>query len=357
MPAHALSVLLLRSGRRAWLGWSASSLAAVAAALPVVWESREQSAQLGGVRLPVFTMVRSIGLNQWFLGATPTEGGDGGGSASGLTVSDALTPGWLSAALLLAFAGWGLVAVALVPGGDPSRRPVVAVAVPWLLVPSVLVLAYSVLAAPVYHQRYLAFSAPALALLMAVGLRRIPSRAGRFAVGVLIVATSLVVFVSQRGETAKNSYAWSRVADTVEAHREPSDAVYYGPRTPPTGSIAHKSARLMADAYPDAFRGLRDLTLTTDAVEEGRLVGSSYPLAAVTDRLGETETLWVIRWADYPRDVTAREDGLLPACARTNAGWSRRPCSAGSSAAESGPARLWHHGPGAPALRGRSSIG
>lgn len=313
VPAHALSVLFLRSGRRAWLGWSVSAAAAAAAALPVVWESRQQSAQLGGVRLSLATMVRSVGLNQWFLGATPTEGADGGGSATGLTVSDALTPGWLPAALVLALAGWGLVTVALLPGGDPSRRTALAVAVPWLVVPSVMVLAYSVVAAPVYHQRYLAFSAPALALLMALGLRRVPSPVVAVGVGVVLVATSSVVFVSQRGETAKGSYAWSRVAEVVQAHREPGDAVYYGPRTPPTGTVAHQSARLVADAYPAAFHGLRDLTVATGAVEGGLLVGTSHPLDAVTDRIDDVRTLWVIRWADYPRDAVEHEDGLLRA--------------------------------------------
>lgn len=311
VPAHAVSALILRADRRAWVAWSVAVAVAGTATIPVVLESRAQAAQLGGVRLPVTTMVRSVGLNQWFLGATPTEGADGGGSSSGLSAADVLTPGWLPAALLLALAGWGLVVLALVPGGSSRRRRAVAVALPWLVVPTVLVLAYSVVATPVYHQRYLAYSAPALAVLMATGLRRVPGRAGTVAVGGVLVATSLVVFVSQRGETAKSAYAWSRVADVVAAQREPGDTIYYGPRTPPSGSEVRKSARLLAEAYPDSFRGLRDVTLATEAVDGGLLVGTSRPLADVVERLGDVGTLWVIRSADYPAEAASREDRLL----------------------------------------------
>lgn len=319
VPAHAVTAVLLRARRPAWTGYLASAGAGLLACAPILLESRAQSAQLGGVRLPLTAMIRSVGINQWFLGATPTEGADGGGSSSGLGASDVLTKGWLAAALVLALVGWALVVLAVLPrhGDRPWHRPGVAVALPWLVVPSVVAIAWSVVATPVYHQRYLAFCAPALALLMGAGLLRLRRRLAIVLVSVVLVVASVVVFWSQRTETAKNAYAWSRVAEVVADHREPGDAVYYGPRTPPAGSVARTTSRLIADAYPEAFHGLDDVTLRTEAVPGGLLAATSSPLASVTDRLDEVDGLWVIRWADYPADATADEDRALRAAGLT----------------------------------------
>lgn len=313
VPAHVIAALLLGARRAAWTGFLVSAGAGGLACVPVLLESRAQSAQLGGVRLPLTGMARSVGLNQWFLGATPTEGADGGGSSSGLGASDVMTTGWLAAALVLAVVGWALVVIAVLPrhGDRPWRRPVVAVALPWLVLPSLVAIGWSVVATPVYHQRYLAFCAPALALLMGAGLLRLRGRVVIAVVtGVLIVA-SVVVFWSQRTETAKSAYAWSRVAEVVADHREAGDAVYYGPRTPPSGPVARKTSRLIADAYPEAFRGLDDVTLRSEAVPAGLLASTSSPLASVTDRLDDVDALWVIRWTDYPPAATADEDRVL----------------------------------------------
>lgn len=317
VPAHAVTVALL-AARRQWTGFAAAAGAAVLACVPLLLEAHAQAAQLGGVRLPLTAMVRSVGVNQWFLGATPTEGADGGGASSGLGLSDVLTTAWLAAALVLALAGWALVVLALLPRGDrPWRRPVVAVSFPWLVLPSLLAIGWSIVATPVYHQRYLAFCAPALALLMASGVRRLPGQALPFAVIALLVVASLVVYASQRTVTAKSDYGWSQAAEVVEAHAARGDAVYYGPRTPPAGPVAGKTSRLIADAYPEAFDGLRDVTLHDEAVREGLLAGTSVPLAEAEPRLAGVRTLWVIRWADYPPEATATEDAELAAAGLT----------------------------------------
>lgn len=312
--AFAVTLWLVRADRHVWRSWLIASGVSLAASLPVVLAAKAQSAQLGGVQLPLATMVRSVAINQWFLGDTPAQGTDGGGSSSGISSADILSTPWLAAALGLTALGWFLVAVALLPERgrkEPWPPRVLAVAVPWLLVPSVIAISYSLLVSPLYHQRYFVFCAPALAILLACGLSRIPGRAVRIALTVVLIGGSLVVYASQRGETAKSGYAWSQVAELVEAQAKPGDSVYYGPRTPPEGPTAVKTARLLALAYPQAFAGLTDVTLKASPADDGSLSGVSYRLDGATEQLADASRVWVVRWADYPPAAVAAENAVL----------------------------------------------
>lgn len=312
LGAHAVSLLLVTRARRTWVAWLLSAAAAVAVSAPVVIESRRQAAQLGGVELPLPQMVRSVAVNQWFLGATPSADADGGAPQAGLGAGDLLTTPWLLAALALALLGWLLVARGVLPlRTDGALSPTVVWALPWLVVPSVVAVAYSAVATPVYHPRYLAFCAPALALLVAAGVARIRRRWVAVAVVVAFVVLAGVVAASQRGPYGKSGYDWAQVARVVEDRKVAGDAVYYGPRTPPQGEVVRKSARLVANAYPGAFAGLQDVTLDRPAGEAAGIMGTSVPLADRVDALTSVDRLWVVRWDDYPADEVAAEDALL----------------------------------------------
>ena len=167
-------------------------------------------------------------------------------------------------------------------------------------------------ATPIYHPRYLAFCAPAVALLVAAGIARLPRRGARAAVVVAVVVLSLVVAVSQRGPFAKSGYDWAYAAGVVADHRQPGDAVYYGPRTVPEGDVVRKSQRLVASGYPEAFEGLTDVTLLEPAGPAAWLMGTSVPLAERADALRDVDRLWVLRWDDYPRPASPTRMPRLP---------------------------------------------
>jgi mannosyltransferase len=312
LAAHAVSLLLRVRSLRTWGAWGASALAGLVVAAPVVVESRAQAGQLGGVELPLLQMVRSVVVNQWFLGATPSADADGGAPQAGLGAGDLASTPWLLAAVLLAVLSWGLVVLGALPARGERRLPEHVVwAAPWLVVPSVLALAYTVVATPIYHPRYLAFCAPAVALLAGAGIARLRRRGARVAVVVTVVVLSLVVALSQRGPFSKSGYDWAFTAGVVDEHRQPGDAVYYGPRTVPEGDVVRKSQRLVASAYPHAFDGLTDVTLHEPAGPAAWIMGTSVPLADRSTALRDVDRLWVLRWDDYPAAAVADEDATL----------------------------------------------
>ena len=158
------------SVRRIFWTWVGAAGAAILAAAPVVLTAASQSAQIGATRSSVVGYARSILVNQWFLGDTPTiyEGGPlGDGPGSQL---------WKYSCVLLAVGCWLVVAYGVcrrpstpTPSDGPGLRPLLLC---WLILPTSVLVAYALLATPIYNPRYLTYSAPALALLLGLGLVR-----------------------------------------------------------------------------------------------------------------------------------------------------------------------------------------
>ena len=293
MAAHAVFVCLLPRARRILLPWLGAALAGVLAATPVLLAAVRQSGQLGTPDLSVGQLARNILVNQWFLGETPTNPAVPG-SGSGL---------WQAAAVLLAGVAWLLAAFAV----RRAPRPVPALALPLLLVPTAVLVLVSLTAAPIYNPRYLTLTAPAMALLIGAGLAKL--RPGHAAVaGALLCVLILPVYASQRTAEAKNSSDWEQVADYVQTHAEPGNAVYFGPRRVPDGPLVQQTQRRISTAYPRSFDGLLDVTLLASGEEDGSLDGSSLPLQDSAGRLADVERVLAVRRADYPRELTELED-------------------------------------------------
>lgn len=286
VAAHAVAVFALGRGRQR-LVWLGTAAAVGALSLPLILIARGQSGQIAGVDRSPATWLRQVLVNQTFLGETPLQDG-----------------WWQPAAVGLAALGWGLA----LWGCWRARRESPAllwVAVPWLVLPSALIVAWSLIGQDLYHPRYFAFSVPALALLSGFGVSRLPGRAIGIAALAAVVALSAPIVVSQRGPTAKSGYDWAQVATFVGTHAKPGAAVYFAP-TPPT--------RTIAISYPAPFTGLTDLTLRTSPSDHGSLAGDGRPLAEVVD--GAPPVIWAIWRTDYvdrDRDIsTLRAAGYSP---------------------------------------------
>ena len=192
--------------------------------------------------------------------------------------------------LPMAVFGWALVAVGIIAVVRRRSRydapNVVQIAVPWILVPVVGLIVASTVLSPLYSPRYVAFAAPAVALLMAAGLTSLKFRAVIGAGLIAAIALTAPSYVEQRQTEAKDSSSWSEVAALIAKERalEPSgatDAIIYGPiRRHPAAS-----ARNIAYSYPDAFEGMTDVTLKTPAAETGSLWETRYPLSETIDRV------------------------------------------------------------------------
>ncbi len=317
--AHGVAALLERTVRfrRVFWTWLAAAVVGFAGGLPVLLTAVSQSAQIGPTRYGLAEYARAVVVNQWFLGETPTIYLSGGGSLGDGPGSQL----WKYAAVVLAAGCWLLVAYAVLRP-DPAhlaRRPVPAyrpLLLSWLLLPTVVLVGYALALSPLYNPRYLSFCAPALALLIAIGLVKLRPTWLRPVAAALIVALIVPIYISQRGAYAKSGADWKFAAEFVAARRGPDQAVYFAPRTPPRTEVVGITGRTAQTLYPRAFAGLRDLTLVSTPAADADLFGRSQLLSASADRLEGMQAVFVLYRRDYPDAARQAETAVL-----TNAGF------------------------------------
>lgn len=231
------------------------------------------------------------------------------------TIGEVLVTSFFPGARLLAVIGW-LAAIAGAVAGtaawwrgirSPSAR-VTVIALPWLLMPTVLLLSLTALGHHLYYSRYVAFSTPALALLIAVPiswlrrLRPASTRArhllrGALAVAALAAVAGLVAptWVAQRQPGSKQPEAWNTIAAVITAEhaaepRGSRDVVVFG--AVPAHRVA--SSQVIRDVYPRAFRGMDDITLDRTYDQTSELWDTVRPLRAVVSRVRGADYVWVL---------------------------------------------------------------
>lgn len=161
-------------------------------------------------------------------------------------------------------------------------------------VPAVALLALN-LAVPAFSGRYLSFSAPAVAILVAIGIDVLASR--RTAVAALgvavVVGLAAPVWLDQRGPYAKNATGWQDLSALVGEHAVAGDAVVFDESPKP--SI---EPRLALHTYPDGFEGLRDVTLKTPFVDADgwRDDVLTVPEAAAAGRFDDAPRVWFVEY-------------------------------------------------------------
>ncbi len=289
--AHGVTLVLARrrldSPRRLLVGWGASALAAALLSLPIDRLSLAQGGQLPFGPLTVTGTLNTLVFEQYFSGATPTV-------ARGVPVPP--TSLWAIAVILAATLGWMMILAPViwryfrpVPPG-PMPLGFRGILVPWIVVPTGLVIAYSALGHPMYSGRYFAFTTPAVALLIgaAVSALRLPWM--RVASLGLLALLVLPVYVAQRGPTAKNGTDWQQAAAIIQAHARPGQDIYYGSaKTGPDVSM-HK----LAQAYPAVLSSLHDIAQRLTPIQDASLWGRSWPLTHAKPVLKTTPVLWAV---------------------------------------------------------------
>ncbi|MDY0945306.1 glycosyltransferase family 39 protein [Frigoribacterium sp. CFBP9039] len=161
-------------------------------------------------------------------------------------------------------------------------------------VPAVALLALN-LAVPAFSGRYLSFSAPAVAILVAIGIDVLASRrAAVAALGVaVVVGLAAPVWLDQRGPYAKNATGWQDLSALVGEHAVAGDALVFDESPKP--SI---EPRLALHTYPDGFEGLRDVTLKTPFVDADgwRDDVLTVPEAAAAGRFDDAPRVWFVEY-------------------------------------------------------------
>jgi mannosyltransferase len=303
VAAHAASLWWARSQAglavtpRIMRGWLAACLAAAILLVPVAYLSAGQSAQLNWVRRPDLSTAAT--LLRDFAGATP------------------LIPVVAALALLGCVAGNGI--------RHRGAITLAGIALPWLVLPPVVLIAVS-FAHPVYVERYVLFCLPPLALLTSAGLvwlatltrralsgrdldRRLADLLAAVPSAVLVLVIAGAVIGQQRAirQVTARADDLRAVASVVARHERSGDAILYLPR----------DAELVGVPYPAPFRRLRDIGQAESPVASATLRGLPASPGVVAARLATVPRVWTVQWAHplsrssaAPARLTRLLDGL-----------------------------------------------
>ena len=280
LAAHGVTLLLTdargqsANGRRAGripLRWLAASAAAVIVLSPLLGVARSQQVQIAWLTRPNVNAIERL--------LTALAG------SRSLIIPFAL----------LALAG--LVAACLADNWRPLNPA--AVALPWLAVPPVVLIAASFVK-PVYYVRYVEFCLPALAILAGAGLVGLIRLAAVTPLGRLrlawlptaLVIAGLAALLAGPQQAIRQTAARPdnlRLASAIVAAREqPGDVVFYIPA----------DMQVLGTGYPAPFLRLRDIALASSPIASATLTGTEVTSPALLkSRFTDVRRVWVVTGA------------------------------------------------------------
>jgi mannosyltransferase len=267
---------VLRSQVRRWI---LASAAASVLALPLVAVAVTQTAQIGYLRKGDPAGPAPVLVQMWF--STP----------------------------VFAVIAWSLIGVAAAgltrdvvvrhsPVGPIAALEILALC--WLIIPmGILVAAAPIMAG--YTARYGTYAAPAAAVLMASGIRRLaqlPLRRGAGPVIATVAVTAVVaaaapVWASQRTPFAKNQSDWDQIAEVIGSRARPGDAIVFDDGTRPSWR-----PRLAMDTDPAPFAAVNDVTLAVPYPYQDTWYDATMPVdvAARDGRFDGVRRVWLVEY-------------------------------------------------------------
>jgi mannosyltransferase len=218
----------------------------------------------------------------------------------------------LAGVIVVAAALARLARLAGVPrlGGD-TRRLLLACAA-WIVIPTGLVLLYSLLAEPMYYPRYLILTAPAAAVVLAVCIVTLARTPWRIAAVLALCAVAAFpnYFFTQRGPYAKEGWDYSQVADLISSHAAPGDCLLAD------NTVVWKPGpiRALLATRPAAFRSLIDVERGFYGPKVGALWDGHVAVWLTTAKINKCPTLWTITDRDksLPDHQTGQSGQALP---------------------------------------------
>jgi mannosyltransferase len=270
----------LREGGDVVRAWVATVVVALLAVSPIVVFSVAQRGQVSFLARRDTTSPRALLVELWF--------GDTRFAVVAWSLIVVAVVALAAGLLHRARDGWS-AALSVTPRGTLT-----VIALLLAFVPAAALLALN-LAVPAFSGRYLSFSAPAVAILVAIGIDVLASRrAAVAALGVaLVVGLAAPVWLDQRGPYAKNATGWQDLSALVGEHATAGDAVVFDESPKP--SIEPRLAR---HTYPDGFEGLRDVTLKTPFVDADgwRDDVLTVPEASAAGRFDDAPRVWFVEY-------------------------------------------------------------
>ena len=267
VPAHAVVVAFQlrrlssrREARRLAVGWLAAAVVGVALASPVLvlgWQQRGQIAWLANARSASWP-----------------------GDMSALAM--------VTGSTLVTVVVAALIVVALALSSDASSRrrrawrwPLAELAIPWMLVPPLLLIGASVIS-PIFTSRYVLMCIPAAALLGGMAVVSL----GRV-VGPVALALALLAGVSNQIDVrlpGGHSDNVRKLDIIVYRDMKPGDVVLY----------ANPNAQSFSYAYSYGLGKLPDIAVKQAPIPSGTLAGTSVDYQTLRNRLRHAKRVWLI---------------------------------------------------------------
>jgi mannosyltransferase len=287
LAAHAITVLLARCGRRTVARWAAASAGAALLVAPLMVISSQEAGVVAWIPRP---NLRDLGtlLHDYFGGTNvaallllgcavvavlPPRGRwrrrQGGGAETGATAE----PAW-----------WRSGGVSL-----PS------VAAPLLVMPGSVLILESLVARPLYVDRYVLYGEAGAALLVGGGLCRIgrwladtvDRRALVWAPGVVVCVCALLLQLApqHRVRTPQSRmFDFGGPARYVAAHAQTGDGVLFF-------NAFYRKARL---GYPGDFDKVSDFAMAVSPLQAGTFRGTDKPLDVTLPLMLARQRIWVL---------------------------------------------------------------
>jgi mannosyltransferase len=280
--AHLVFITVFERTRKTLLRFAITSAVAVCALAPFLAAAAGQTHQISWVPPVGHRTIEDVVVQQYFERSPPFA------LLSALVVAAAIVL-WLSRSARLA-------------RGD---RQLLTIAVAWLVIPTALIVIWSALVHPIYTPRYLAFTAPAMALILGVCTAAVAAKpwAATALVTLLAVAATPNYIRAQRNPYAKYGMDYSQVADLITAKAAPGDCLLVND----TVTFMPAPMRPLMAARPDAYRKLVDLTLWRRATDRRDVFDTNLIPEVVVKPLSHCGVVWIITQADPA--VPAHEQG------------------------------------------------
>jgi mannosyltransferase len=285
VPAYAVIAPIVGQ-RKAVLGWATSSAAALAIMTPFMMFAHGQRIQVAWISPLSWHSVVDVAQHQFFDNSVPFA---------------VLAAVIMVAALAVRLTGrWESV-------GDTGQLLTICAA--WIVVPTVVSLIYSAITDPLYRPRYLSFTAPGMAIVLAVCIVTLArQRRVITAVVILLAAAAFPNYLlSQRQPYAKEGWDYSQVANVISGHAAPGDCLLVD-----NARWAPGPARALVGTRPAAFRPLVDVGRGARAAEHGTLWDGQAPMRLIKSRLNKCTTVWTIATHDTALSAHQRARSLPP---------------------------------------------
>ncbi|MDT5338484.1 MAG: mannosyltransferase [Mycobacterium sp.] len=298
---HGFTLLVLRAARRQYGAWLIAVGATCALLVPYLLFLKGQSNQLSWIAPLSDDTIVDVLVNQYFEYSIP----------------------------FAASVGVLITVTVLVPffrrrcSSIPASGQLLLLCAGWSAIPTTVILAVSAVSQPLYVDRYLTFTSPAIALALAICAVGIGQRRTGIALIISILAlVSIPNYVRQRGDYAKTGMDYSAVADLIARQASPGDCLLLDD----TVDWEPGPIRPLVQARPDAYEDLVDVGAGRSATSMGTLWDENLAPFTVAYRIARCSTIWTVSQKDST--LAAHEAGFAlppgPRFATANAFWVPR---------------------------------